>query len=65
MARETQTDAVGAGAGGSGGPKRLPLLLRPMYHMMVRSPAAVRGMCIALTVYWLQQLSRHLGWVQQ
>jgi hypothetical protein len=59
----TQADAVGSTAAPAQ-PKRLPLLLRPVYHMMVRSPAAVRGMCIAMTVYWLQQLARHLGWVQ-
>jgi hypothetical protein len=31
---------------------------------MTNSPAAVRGICIALAVYWMQQLARYLGWME-
>lgn len=44
--------------------KKLPFLMRPLHRMMTNSPAAVRGMCIALAVYWMQQLARYLGWME-
>jgi hypothetical protein len=44
--------------------KRLPFLMRPLHRIMTNSPAAVRGICIALAVYWMQQLARYLGWME-
>ena len=46
------------------GGKKLPIFLRPLQRLMGRSPAVVRGLCIALTVYWVQELARYLGWSQ-
>lgn len=44
--------------------RKLPFLMRPLHRIMTSSPAAVRGMCIALAVYWMQQLARYLGWME-
>ena len=44
--------------------KKLPIFLRPFMRLMGRSPAVVRGLCIALTVFWLQELAQYLGWSQ-
>lgn len=43
--------------------KKLPFILRPFARVATRSPAILRGMTIALAVYWLQQLLIYMGWM--
>ena len=45
--------------------KKLPLIMRPFARVARRSPAIVRGMSIALAVYWLQQFLMYMGWMSR
>ena len=56
------SEIAGTGEKDSDAQKRLPMFLRPLARVAAAPHAVIRGMCIALTVWWLEQACRYMGW---